>query len=250
VATAAVAARRRLEERVLELAAAYRRAHRPLTPDRLAAGIGCSWREAPLAGRDGLLEPLSRTILVAAGQPRTRQRFTLAHEVMHYLIENDDDLLSDLHEVYAGRELEAALEKLCNLGAAEILIPRELVARERAAAGPNPRLIWELAARHGVSEAAAAVALSRDLGPKSQISIWGGAGPELYFATGVGAPRPGLVLPSRHPLAEVKRSGLPHRGWMELPGGGRGRAWARLRAGRVYVVALEVEVGAGGIAAV
>lgn len=237
--------RRRLSERVLELAAAYRRLHRPLTPDRLAAGIGYSWREAPLAGRDGLLEPASRTILVAAGQPRTRQRFTLAHEVMHQLIENDGDLLSDLHDAYEGRALETALERLCNLGAAEMLLPGEVVAKALAEAGPNPRLIWELAGRWGVSEAAAAVALSRALGPGAQVSIWGGRPLELYVAAGAAAPARGLVLPGRHPLSEVRQTGLPFRGPLDLPGGGRGEAWARERGGRVYLVVVGVREDAG-----
>ena len=237
--------RQRLAERVLELAAEYRRLQQPLTPDRLAAGIGYSWREAPLAGRDGLLEPASKTILLAAGQPATRQRFTLAHEVMHHLIENDGDLLSDLHDAYEGRALETALERLCNLGAAEMLIPGELVTRQAAAAGPNPRLVWELAGRHGVSEAAAAVALSRALGPEAQVSIWGGRPLELYFAAGAAAASPGLVLPPRHPLSEVRQSGLPYRGWLDLPGGGRGQVWARLRRGKVYAVAVSVSDPAG-----
>ena len=242
--------RRRLAERVLELAAAYRYLHRPLTLDRLAAGVGYSWREAPLAGRDGLLEPASKTILLAAGQPATRQRFTLAHEVMHHLIENDGDLLSDLHDAYEGRALETALERLCNLGAAEMLIPGEQVARQAADAGPNPRLVWELAGRHGVSEAAAAVALSRALGPEAQVSIWGGRPLELYFAAGAAAPQKGLLLPDRHPYVEAKSSGLPYRGRLDLPGGGAAEVWVRPRADRVYVVALEVNTDACQEAAV
>ena len=227
----------RLARRALQLAAAYRQQHQPLTPDRLARGIGYSWREAPLAGRDGLLEPQSRTILVAAGQPAVRQRFTLAHEVMHHLIENDGDLLSDLHEEYEGRELEAALERLCNLGAAEMLIPAAAVEAAVRDAGPNPRLVWELAGRFAVSEPAAAVALGRALGPNAQVSIWGGRPLRLYFAAGFAAPGRGLVLPRRHPLSEVGQSGLPWRGRLELPGGAAGQVWARSRGGRVYAVA-------------
>lgn len=233
--------RQQLVERVLAHAARYRREHQPLTPDRLAAGIGFSWREAPLAGRDGLLEPLSRTILVAAGQAPTRQRFTLAHEVMHHLIESDGDFLSDLHEAYEGRGLEVALERLCNLGAAEMLLPGEVVTGAVREAGPNPRLVWGLAGRYAVSEAAAAVALSRALGPAAQVSVWGGKRLELYYASGAAAPPRGLLLPSRHPLSEVRQSGLPYRGRLDLPGGGRGEAWAREHNGRVYVVATEVE---------
>jgi len=238
------ALRRRLTAWVLELAAGYRRTHQPLTPDRLAAGIGYTWSEAPLAGRDGLLEPASKTILLAAGQPPKRKRFTLAHEVMHHLIENNGDLLSDLHDAYEGKALEIALERLCNLGAAEMLLPRKAITKALAGLGPNPRLIWELSNRYGVSEAVAVVALGQALAPGAQVSVWGGRPLALYFASGVAAPAKGLVLSRRHPLNEVRQTGLPYRGLLDLPGGGRGEAWARGRDGRVYMVVTGVKTNA------
>jgi len=231
-----------LEERVLALAARFRAENAPLTPDRMAAGIGFCWRRAPLAGRDGLLDPSRRTILVAAEQSPRRQRFTLAHEVMHHLIEQDGDILSDLHEAYAGPALEQALERLCNLGAAEMLLPGAEVARALAAAGPNPRLVWELADRFGVSEPAAAVALARALGPASLAAAFGGRPLVCYYAFGAGSPPRGAALPPDHPLAGVRDTGLPFRGPLPLPGGARAvSAWARLRRGRVYLLAVEVE---------
>lgn len=235
-----------LEARVLELAARYRKRHAPLTPDRLAAGIGFSWRTASLAGRDGLIDSARRTILVAEGQHPRRQRFTLAHEVMHRLIEEDGDVLSDLHEAYAGAELERALERLCNLGAAEMLLPRAEVVQALAQHGPNPRLIWELAGRFAVSEPVAAVALASALGPGSLAAVFGGRPLVVYFAFGAGAPASGAVLPRDHPLAIVQETGLPHRGALELPGGGRQqRAWARPWRGRVYLLAPGKEAADG-----
>ncbi|WP_457633667.1 ImmA/IrrE family metallo-endopeptidase [Oceanithermus desulfurans] len=233
-----------LEARVLERAAAFRERHAPLTPDRMAAGIGFRWRVAAIAGRDGLLDAASSTILVAEGQSPRRQRFTLAHEVMHRLIEEDGELLSDLHEAYEGAALERALERLCNLGAAEMLLPRAEVARALAASGPNPRLLWELADRFGVSEPAAAVAVVGALGPGSLAAVFGGCPPPLSFP----APPPtrGTVLPEDHPLAAVLTTGLPQRGTLELPGGARAeRAWARPWRGRVYLLATGVEAAGG-----
>ncbi len=235
-----------LEARVLERAAAFRERHAPLTPDRMAAGIGFRWRVAAIAGRDGLLDAASGTILVAEGQSPRRQRFTLAHEVMHRLIEEDGELLSDLHEAYEGAALERALERLCNLGAAEMLLPRAEVARALAASGPNPRLLWELADRFGVSEPAAAVAVVGALGPGSLAAVFGGRPPAVYFAFGAGAPARGTVLPEDHPLAAVLTTGLPQRGALELPGGARAeRAWARPWRGRVYLLATGVEAAGG-----
>ncbi len=235
-----------LEARVLEVAGRFRERHAPLTPDRLAAGIGFRWRAAPLAGRDGLLDPGSRTILVAADQPPARRRFTLAHEVMHRLIEEDGELLSDLHEAYEGAALERALERLCNLGAAEMLLPRTEVARALAAAGPNPRLIWELAGRFGVSEPAAAAALAGALGPGALAAVSGGRPLAVYFAFGAGAPARGAAVPADHPLADVRATGLPRRGPLVLFGGARAAdAWARPWRGRVYLLATGVEAAGG-----
>jgi len=230
-----------LRRRVLQRAADYRRRVAPLTPQRLAAGIAYQWRRAPLAGRDGLLDPASKTIVVAAEQAPVRQLFSLAHEVMHYLIENDEELLSDLHEAYEGRRLEAALEQLCNLGAAEMLLPQRSVLDSLAESGANPRLIWELAARHAVSQATAAVALTTSLGDDSLAAIWGGRPMSLFFGAGLCAAPRGAVLPPNHPLNEVASSGLPHRGPLKLPGSSARSAWARAYRGRVYLLAEGVQ---------
>ncbi len=238
--------RAELETRTLELAGAFRERHAPLTPQRMAAAVGFRWRAVPLDGRDGLLDPSSRTILTAAEQPAARQRFTLAHEVMHYLIEQDADLLSDLHEAYQGPALERALERLCNLGAAEMLLPRAAVARALKEAGPNPRLLWELAARFGVSEPAAAVALAGALGPDALAAVFGGRPLVVYFAFGAGAPPRGSVVAPEHPIAAVGATEIAHRGPLELPGGARAAAgWARAHRGRVYLLATGVEAGGG-----
>ncbi|WP_456445553.1 ImmA/IrrE family metallo-endopeptidase [Oceanithermus sp.] len=234
-----------LEARVLERAAAFRERYAPLTPDRMAAGVGFRWRTAAIAGRDGLLDAASGTILVAEGQSPRRQRFTLAHEVMHRLIEQDGELLSDLHEAYEGAALERALERLCNLGAAEMLLPRAEVERALAA-GPNPRLVWELAARFAVSEPTVAVALVGALGPGALAAVFGGDPLAVYFAFGTGAPARGTVLPAEHPLVAVRAAGLPHRGRLVLPGEVRvERAWARPRRGRVYLLATGVGAAGG-----
>lgn len=51
-----------------------------------------------------------------------RLNFTFFHEVTHYLIVQDDDLLEFLGE-YTNKDYERMLELLCNIGAAEFLAP-------------------------------------------------------------------------------------------------------------------------------
>ena len=64
-----------------------------------------------------------------------RRNSTFFHEVTHHLIAQDDDLTEFLNE-HAYYHYEKVLERLCNIGAAEFLIPAADVraAIERAPA--------------------------------------------------------------------------------------------------------------------
>ena len=96
--------------------------------DEICSGLGLVVKEAPLSpARDGMIiKP--RTILINSSiQSQERKRFTQFHEVMHHLIRKDGELISMLHEMPWSRndEYEKQLERLCNIGAAEFLMPRE-----------------------------------------------------------------------------------------------------------------------------
>jgi hypothetical protein len=59
---------------------------------------------------------------------KARQRFTLYHEIVHHLIRRNDKLYSILHDQYRSDEdLTRIIEHLCNVGAAEFVIPRSMV---------------------------------------------------------------------------------------------------------------------------
>ncbi len=226
-----------MEVGALELARVYRLAHAPLTFKRLAAGIGFAY--APLPGRDGLLDPDRRMILLAAGQAKSRQRFTLAHEVMHQLLREDAELLSVLHEIYEGDALEVVLERLCNLGAAEILLPGVAVDRALDERGANPRLVPELAGRFSVSEAVVLVALAARLFNPSVAMVAGYRPLRLLEVQSRGLRRvaTGVRVPDNHVLSEVYQTGLPRSGSAALPGGGPRMSFsAALVDGRVYVL--------------
>lgn len=211
-----------LRPKVIELAQGYRKAHAPLTPERLARGIGASLSYGKLPeGRYGALVPGQNHILIDQDSPPKRQRFTLAHEVMHVLIQQNDDLLSDLHEAYAGQELEKELEALCNLGAAEMLLPGEVVEETLARKGQSPRLVPELAELHQVSEEVAIIALA-ERGPTPSIVLMAGSRPlRVYFS----AKHPhikdrvnrGAGFRRNDPLVIAFETGLPQKTLATLP---------------------------------
>jgi len=236
-----------LRERTLELAQHYRQNQAPLTAERLIGGIGAALKYTRLPdGQDGAFDFGSHTILIAEGQAPKRQRFTLAHEVMHYLIHQDDDLLSELHETFEGSKLESELEVLCNLGAAEMLLPREVVEAGIAKRGQSPKLISELAEQHQVSEEVAVIALA-ERGPSPSIVLMAGGKPMRVFFSAKSQRifdriRRNVAIPKDHPLAVALETALPYKGKAPLPGHGTMYALEAFpKGGRVYAVFKELQ---------
>lgn len=64
-------------------------------------------------------------ILSTSGTSEERRNFTFYHELTHRLIREDDTLLSDIHET--GDNPDRLIERLCNAGAAELLVPTDEV---------------------------------------------------------------------------------------------------------------------------
>jgi Zn-dependent peptidase ImmA (M78 family) len=237
----------RLRPKVIELAQDYRKAHEPLTPERLAGGIGASLSYGRLPeGKFGAFEPKQRHILIDQDSTPKRARFTLAHEVMHFLIQRDDDLLSDLHDAYQGAELERQLEALCNLGAAEMLLPGEMVDAALAQKGQSPRLVPELAELHQVSEEVVIIALA-ERGPTPSIVLMAGSKPlRVYFSAKhpliVNRVSRGTGFRRNDPLVVAFETGLPQKTRTTLP---NHAVWYNLeaypRGGRVYAVYKELK---------
>jgi Zn-dependent peptidase ImmA (M78 family) len=234
-----------LRQRVIQLAEAYRRQHTPLTLERLAGGIGASYQIANIMS-DGMLEFERKKILLADGQSPKRQRFTMAHEVMHYLIRADDEALSELHEHFDGEDLERELESLCNLGAAEMLLPGQAVEAGLTKRGQSPRLVAELAEQHQVSEEVVAIALA-NRGPRPSLVLFAGGKPvKVYFSSKHPdfrvplLPRD-MVIAKEHPLSDALITGLAFKGQAPLPGLSKLYALeAYPKAGRVYGVYKEI----------
>lgn len=97
-------------------------------------------------GKDGsYLKDERQIILSSSLTSPERINFTFCHEVMHSRIEDDDDLLSDFADAHR-RSDEAAMERLCNAGAAELLVPSEDVRQLECSVALIPTLCEQFSA--------------------------------------------------------------------------------------------------------
>jgi len=119
-------------------------------------GITLRWGQLT-DGRPGGYVKDARTIVL---DPRAtlseRLHFTFGHELMHDRIEQDDDLLSLLADAYI-RSDHATMERLCNVGAAELLMPSDDVQDMVRAHGFSTEIIPALCHRYHASSLAVAI---------------------------------------------------------------------------------------------
>ncbi len=188
--------------------------------------------QVPLGNRDGAYDPEHHLILLDSDASPQRQRFTLAHEISHALLLNDDDLLSDVHDLYSGSRLEQAIETLCNVGAAALLMPPPLVTELLERWGPSARALSELAWRANVSASAAMYTLAERT---AQPVVYALCGPaerggketkdrEVGLEVRASAPSAtfpykfsaGSPIPPEHPVGQALL-GLPVECWDMLP---------------------------------
>lgn len=137
----------------------------------VCTGLGLDVQEAPLPPEiDGMHR--GRTIFINSQiQNEERKRFTQFHEVTHYLIEKDGDLISDLHDTTWSQDggYERQLEQLCNIGAAEFLMPRKIFAGLYKEKEFNVELIPYAARYFGSSTVATTIQLAQ-VAPNSCIT--------------------------------------------------------------------------------
>lgn len=97
-------------------------------------------------GSDGSYDKDHRLILLGNGVGASeRDNFSFCHELMHALIEDDNDILSEFADAYR-RADEAAMERMCNAGAAELLIPQKAIAHLGCSVALIPTLCERFAA--------------------------------------------------------------------------------------------------------
>jgi Zn-dependent peptidase ImmA (M78 family) len=98
--------------------------------------LGLHVEEAEALDCSGLLVPAERRVVLNAGEPPARRRFTLAHEVGHWVCQvrkgHDAPMYCRAADIAPGAD--RTLEREANVFAAELLMPEPAVREEFARA--------------------------------------------------------------------------------------------------------------------
>lgn len=97
-----------------------------------------------------------RRILLNANSPAVRQRYSLAHEIVHTLFPDYEREIKHLGTLWRREGDDSEVERLCQIGAAEILFPLPMFAQDLAARGVSLRTVFSLAERYHASAEATA----------------------------------------------------------------------------------------------
>jgi uncharacterized protein DUF955 len=97
-------------------------------PEQLCAAMGIRVEYGRIGlGREGAAFADAIQVDPTAGVP-ARRRFTFYHELVHHVVRNYDELYSIINDQYqTDAAFRAIQERLCNVGAAEFLLPRTAV---------------------------------------------------------------------------------------------------------------------------
>ena len=146
----------------------------PIDVERVTSELGLFVHYEPYAGElSGMIHRLgdgSAVIGVNALHSRTRQRFTIAHEVGHYLLHKDEALHVDEFFPFAKRDksssaAEDTREVEANQFAAELLMPASMLRADLLSVLPqldfeSGKSIRKLARQYMVSEQAMTIRIS------------------------------------------------------------------------------------------
>jgi Zn-dependent peptidase ImmA (M78 family) len=121
-------------------------------------GLTLCWAQLPNNNPGCYLKRERKIVLNNRVQLAERLNFTFDHELLHDRIEHDDDLLSLLADAYIPSE-ETMIERLCNAGAAELLMPSDDVRMMVREHDFSPGLIPLLCDRYNASSIAVAFQL-------------------------------------------------------------------------------------------
>ena len=142
----------------------------PVDVDNLCRALGIKLKRAFLSSSiSGMIEQIGGqfTITLNLSDSYTRQRFTLAHELGHYIrhrqligdgIDDDRGYRSTDQGKYHNTKIGSKEETEANKIAANILMPREAISREW---GKPNSTISQMAQLFGVSEHAMSIRLRR-----------------------------------------------------------------------------------------
>jgi hypothetical protein len=213
-------------------------------------GLTLGWAPLPASQLGCYLAAAHRILLNPRGQGRARRNFTFYHELMHHRIEHDDEVLSLFADATPAAD-ESLMERLCDVGAAEMLMPGADVQRMVQQHGLSPGTIPLLCARYQASSIAVALQMvhtalhpcylviagppgagDRGRGPRQAGLPRAPEGPRLVIQYTAASPTAKYTIPcgqpvsEAHPMAEAwADAGTVVCGPAPLPWA-RGRGWA------------------------
>lgn len=203
--------------RMRELALDFARTHQARDLYSLGEAAGTKLVFMDLGERDGAYDPEHKAIIINNTRDLNRQKFTLAHEIAHALLLDDDDLLSDIHEDFEGDSLEEVIEKLCDWGAANILIEPETLQEVLDRHGISAQGVMDLSRKAHISLRSAMVAIAEQAQNPTLIVLFQPAAPQKPLVVNFTAQNaafkytltPGQVLVQDHPVQVSFETRLP-----------------------------------------
>ncbi len=154
-----------IEQKIIALVSNARRRYG--LPDECSGAEACQrmqleWHRGPLdAGTDGFWADRIIVVNNTVTWP-ARVEFTIFHEIMHFLLDEDGELIEFFTDTLRRNNAayKSAIEKCCNQGAAEFLMPQARVRQLIAELGFSVHLVQELSNRTGASLIAAAAQIA------------------------------------------------------------------------------------------
>lgn len=120
--------------------------------------VALCWEELPLNNPGYYSKDERKIVLNSRITNQERLNFTFFHELIHHLVEHDDEILTLLADAYIASDYDT-MERMCNAGAAELLMPSEDVRQVMRTKGFSAALIPELCQRFQASSLAVAFQL-------------------------------------------------------------------------------------------
>lgn len=157
---------RQIDEKIVELVT-WAREHYGI-PEKYPADLACKkigldlrWEDT--GKQDGYLSRDQKAVVINSKTTwPPRIAFTIYHEIFHYLIEEEGGEIIELYgEALRNREVfEDVIERCCNAGAAEFILPRHAVLAAIAERGFSVNLIEYLSNSYGSSLLATSMQLA------------------------------------------------------------------------------------------
>jgi Zn-dependent peptidase ImmA (M78 family) len=135
----------------------------PVKVGELARALGLEVVVAPLPlNISGSIEPRGESFVIKVNryEAKSRQRFTIAHEIAHYLLHRDRISGGLVDSVLYRSKLASRLETEANRLAADIIMPRDAIGEILSDSMSSEDNIDRLAERFNVSRQAAEIRLS------------------------------------------------------------------------------------------